>query len=38
MSAWIRMIPLAEATGRRKALRARVTTRHGTVDNVMRAT
>ena len=37
MSAWIRMIPLAEATGRLKALYERVTTPHGTVDNVMRA-
>lgn len=37
MSAWIRMIPLAEATGRLKELYQRVTTPHGTVDNVMRA-
>lgn len=31
------MIPLAEATGRLKELYQRVTTPHGTVDNVMRA-
>lgn len=37
MSAWIRMIPLHEATGKLKEMYARVTTPHGTVDNVMRA-
>ena len=37
MSAWIRMIPLEEATGKLKEMYARVTTPHGTVDNVMRA-
>jgi uncharacterized peroxidase-related enzyme len=37
MSAWIKMIPLAEATGKLKELYQRVTTPHGTVDNVMRA-
>ena len=37
MSAWIRMIPLAEATGKLKEMYQRVTTPHGTVDNVMRA-
>ncbi len=37
MSAWIRMIPLADAVGRLKELYQRVTTPHGTVDNVMRA-
>lgn len=37
MSAWIRMIPVAEATGRLRELYGRVTTPHGTVDNVMRA-
>ena len=37
MSAWIRMIPVAEATGRLRELYERVTTPHGTVDNVMRA-
>ncbi|MSQ69987.1 MAG: alkylhydroperoxidase [Betaproteobacteria bacterium] len=37
MSAWIRMVPLAEATGKLKELYQRVTTPHGTVDNVMRA-
>ncbi len=37
MSAWIRMIPLSEATGLLKTLYDKVTTPHGTVDNVMRA-
>lgn len=37
MSAWIRMVPPAEATGRLKELYDRVTTPSGTVDNVMRA-
>ncbi|MFN0161740.1 MAG: carboxymuconolactone decarboxylase family protein [Burkholderiales bacterium] len=37
MSAWIRMIPLAEATGTLKTMYDRVLTPHGTVDNVMRA-
>lgn len=37
MSAWIRMIPLSEATGKLKEMYQRVTTPHGTVDNVMRA-
>jgi uncharacterized peroxidase-related enzyme len=37
MSAWIRMIPLEQATGLLKDLYAKVTTPHGTVDNVMRA-
>jgi uncharacterized peroxidase-related enzyme len=37
MSAWIRMIPLSDATGKLKENYDRVTTPHGTVDNVMRA-
>ena len=37
MSAWIRMIPPEEATGRLAELYERVKTPHGTVDNVMRA-
>ena len=37
MSAWIRTIPLQAATGILKTLYAKVTTPHGTVDNVMRA-
>ena len=37
MSAWIRMIPPEEATGRLAELYERVRTPHGTVDNVMRA-
>lgn len=37
MTAWIRMIPVAEATGRLEELYDRVKTPHGTVDNVMRA-
>ena len=36
MSAWIRMIPPEEATGRLAELYERVQTPHGTVDNVMR--
>ena len=37
MSSWIRMIPLGEATGVLKEMYRKVTTPHGTVDNVMRA-
>lgn len=37
MSAWIKMIAPADATGRLSELYAKVTTPHGTVDNVMRA-
>ena len=37
MTAWIRMIPLEEATGKLKEMYQRVTTPSGTVDNVMRA-
>ena len=37
MSAWIHMIPLAEASGELAELYERVKTPHGTVDNVMRA-
>lgn len=37
MSAWIRMVPLAEATGVLKDMYEKVKTPHGTVDNVMRA-
>ena len=37
MSSWIRMIPLREATGVLKEMYRKVTTPHGTVDNVMRA-
>ena len=37
MSAWIKMLSPKEATGRLKELYDRVTTPHGTVDNVMRA-
>ncbi len=37
MSSWIRMIPLSEATGVLKEMYRKVTTPHGTVDNVMRA-
>ncbi|MBC7608663.1 MAG: peroxidase-related enzyme [Polaromonas sp.] len=37
MSAWIKMIPLDEATGTLKEMYKRVTTPSGTVDNVMRA-
>ncbi len=37
MSAWIRMIPLEEATGTLAEAYKKVTTPHGTVDNVMKA-
>ena len=37
MSAWIRMIPLSDAAGLLKEMYRKVTTPHGTVDNVMRA-
>lgn len=37
MSAWIRMIPVAEATGVLRGMYQRAMTPHGTVDNVMRA-
>jgi uncharacterized peroxidase-related enzyme len=37
MSAWIRMIPLEEATGTLAQAYAKVRTPHGTVDNVMKA-
>ena len=37
MSAWIRMVPLEEATGVLKDMYEKVKTPHGTVDNVMRA-
>jgi len=37
MTAWIRMIPDAEAKGLLKRLYDKVRTPHGTVDNVMRA-
>ena len=37
MSAWIRMIPPEEATGKLKDQYQRVMTPHGTVDNVMQA-
>jgi uncharacterized peroxidase-related enzyme len=36
-AAWIRMVPLEEATGTLKAMYEKVRTPHGTVDNVMRA-
>lgn len=36
MSAWIKMVPVGEATGELKALYERVRTPSGTVDNVMR--
>jgi uncharacterized peroxidase-related enzyme len=36
MSAWIRMIPEAEATGVLKEMYGRAMTPHGTVDNVMK--
>lgn len=36
MSAWIHMVPAAEATGTLKAMYEKVKTPHGTVDNVMR--
>lgn len=35
MSAWIHMVPVAEATGTLKAMYEKVKTPHGTVDNVM---
>jgi len=37
MSAWIRMVPLEEATGDLAAAYQKVRTPHGTVDNVMKA-
>ncbi len=37
MSAWIRMIPLEEATGALASAYQKVRTPHGTVDNVMKA-
>ncbi|MBM3384276.1 MAG: peroxidase-related enzyme [Betaproteobacteria bacterium] len=37
MSAWIRMVPLQEATGALAEAYRKVTTPHGTVDNVMKA-
>ena len=37
MSAWIKMIPVAEASGVLKDMYDKVMTPHGTVDNVMRA-
>ena len=37
MSAWIKMLPVEEATGKLKEMYERVKTPHGTVDNVMRA-
>ena len=37
MTAWIRMIPVAEATGILKTMYEKVMTPHRTVDNVMRA-
>jgi uncharacterized peroxidase-related enzyme len=37
MSAWIRMIPVDEATGTLKEMYEKARTPHGTVDNVMRA-
>jgi uncharacterized peroxidase-related enzyme len=37
MGAWIHMVPVAEATGTLKEMYDKVTTPHGTVDNVMRA-
>ncbi len=37
MSAWIRMVPVEQATGVLKDMYAKVTTPHGTVDNVMKA-
>jgi len=36
MGAWIRMVPVAEATGPLKRAYEKVKTPHGTVDNVMR--
>ena len=37
MSAWIRMVPVDEATGVLKEMYDKVKTPHGTIDNVMRA-
>ena len=37
MSAWIKMVPVDEATGVLKEMYDKVKTPHGTVDNVMRA-
>ncbi len=37
MSAWIRMVPVSEATGVLKSMYEKVKTPHGTVDNVMKA-
>jgi uncharacterized peroxidase-related enzyme len=37
MSAWIKMVPLAEASGLLSDMYEKVKTPHGTVDNVMRA-
>ena len=37
MSAWIEMVPVDKATGVLKEMYDKVTTPHGTVDNVMRA-
>lgn len=37
MSAWIRMVPVEQATGKLKEVYELVRTPHGTVDNVMRA-
>ena len=37
MSAWIRMVPLEEAEGALATAYQKVTTPHGTVDNVMKA-
>ena len=37
MSAWIRMVPEAEADGVLRTMYDKVTTPHGTVDNVMKA-
>ena len=37
MSAWIKMIPLEEATGKLKEVYQLALTPSGTVDNVMRA-
>src|SRR6266849_176799 len=36
MGAWIRMVPVAEATDTLKQVYDRVKTPHGTIDNVMR--
>ena len=36
MSAWIRMIPIDQATGFLKQMYDKVKTPHGTVDNVMK--